>query len=239
MICIITDGACSGNPGPGGWAAIIISDGETEEFGGHEPRTTNNRMEMQGAIEGLRRVPADAAVHIVSDSSYLVKGMTQWLRAWKRRGWVTATGAPVLNRDLWEELDALAGSRVAWEQVKGHAGHPENERADVIAQSYSRGQAPPAPGAAAPPAPRAPATPRPREAKPAGGSAAPPSAASLPPHPGGATYLSLTGGQLRRHATWPECQQTVHGVSGARFKKCKTPAEEAATLRSWGVKPVE
>ncbi|HHX42149.1 MAG TPA: ribonuclease HI, partial [Armatimonadetes bacterium] len=155
MIRIITDGACSGNPGPGGWAAIIIRDGEVEELGGYEPQTTNNRMEMRAAIEGLRRVPADAPVHIVSDSTYLIKGMTQWLRAWKARGWVTAAGTPVLNQDLWEELDRLVGTRVTWELVKGHSGHPENERADTIAQAFSQGKTPPAhcPPPAAAPAP--------------------------------------------------------------------------------------
>jgi len=233
MIRIITDGACSGNPGPGGWAAIIIRDGEVEELGGYEPQTTNNRMEMRAAIEGLRRVPADAPVHIVSDSFYLIKGMTQWLRAWKARGWVTAAGTPVLNQDLWEELDRLAGTRVTWELVKGHAGHPENERADAIAQAYSQRRTPPPRGA------RPAATPDPVEARPRRASrpapAEPVSAASLPPHPGGVTYLSLAGGQLRRHATWEECRQVVHGASGARFKKCKSADEEAATLRSWRV----
>lgn len=234
MIRIITDGACSGNPGPGGWAAIIIRDGKTEELGGHEPRTTNNRMEMQGAIEGLRRVPADAPVHLVSDSSYLVKGMTQWLRAWKRRGWVTATGSPVLNRELWEELDRLAGNRVTWELVRGHAGHPENERADAIAQAHARRTTPSPAGATAPVAAKRTPASRPTARR---ASSPAPTSASLPPHPGGVTYLSLTGGQLRRHATWPECQRAVQGVSGARYKKCKTPAEEQATLHAWWVKP--
>lgn len=226
MIRIITDGACRGNPGPGGWAAIIIADGKVEEFGGHEPHTTNNRMEMQAAIEGLRRTPADAPVHIVTDSSYLMNGITQWISGWRRRGWKTATGEPVLNRELWEELDRLAGKRVTWERVRGHAGHPENERADTIAQSYSHGKTPP-PGnlnfantqAAAPAA--APAAKR--------------STTRASARPQGTTYLSLVGGELRRHTTWDACRARVSRARGARYKKCRSAEEEIATVEGWGL----
>ena len=143
MIRIITYGACRRNPGPGGWAALIIREGEgeqallVEEIGGHEPHTTNNRMELRAAIEGLRRLPPDTQVQIVADSQYLVRGMTEWLPRWKRRGWRTASGNPVENRDLWAELNRLAGDRVVWEHVRGHAGHPENERANALAQAYA------------------------------------------------------------------------------------------------------
>jgi ribonuclease HI len=138
---IVTDGACRGNPGPGGWAALIIGAGKTVELGGHEPHTTNNRMELRAAIEGLRHVPAAAQVRIVTDSSYVAEGAQRWIQGWRRRGWQTLEGKPVENRELWEQLDALAGDRVSWELVRGHAGHPQNERANAIAQRYA-GSAP-------------------------------------------------------------------------------------------------
>src|SRR5438874_1586543 len=138
MIVAYTDGACIGNPGPGGWAAIVVQDGKREEISGAAEDTTNNRMELAAVIEALRRVPAEAPVHVVTDSEYVMKGMTSWLAGWQRRGWRTAAGAPVLNRDLWETLAALVGSRVTWEWVRGHSGHPENERVDYLARQQAK-----------------------------------------------------------------------------------------------------
>lgn len=222
-IRVVTDGASSGNPGPGGWAALIIyEDGTLEELGGHEPNTTNNRMELRGAIEGLRRVPAGAPVQVVTDSTYLINGITRWIAAWRRRGWKKADGEPVSNRDLWQELETLHGPHVTWEHVRGHAGHPENERANTIAQAYAARRTPP-PAAALPP------------------TAGTPPAADLiariaAARPAGQTYLSLLGrAGLMRHRTWPECQARVHGVPGARYKKCRSVDEEIATVRAWGL----
>ena len=138
-VVIYTDGSCEGNPGPGGYAAIVEIDGETREVTGGDRQTTNNRMELTAVIEGLRLVDEPAVVRIVTDSQYVANGMKSWIHGWRRKGWKTSTGAPVKNKDLWETLDALASKhRVSWEWVKGHAGHPENERADTLAREAIR-----------------------------------------------------------------------------------------------------
>jgi ribonuclease HI len=124
------------NPGPGGWAAIIELNGAREEISGAAPASTNNIMEMTAAIEALRRLPPGTAVTVTTDSEYLVKGMTQWLPGWKRNRWRTSTKEAVKNQDLWQALDRLASERrVRWEWVAGHAGHPENERCDRLANA--------------------------------------------------------------------------------------------------------
>ena len=135
MIEIFTDGACSGNPGPGGWGAILRSgDTERELFGG-ELLTTNNRMEMMAVIEALRALKKPVAAKVHTDSQYVQKGISEWIHGWKRRGWKTAAKDPVKIEDLWRELDRLAAQHdIEWIWVKGHAGHPENERADVLAR---------------------------------------------------------------------------------------------------------
>ena len=135
MIEIFTDGACSGNPGPGGWGAILRK-GETEKelFGG-ELLTTNNRMEMMAVIEALRALKGPVQARVHTDSQYVQKGISEWIHGWKRRGWKTAGKQPVKNEDLWRELDRLAAQhKIEWIWVKGHAGHVENERADVLAR---------------------------------------------------------------------------------------------------------
>ena len=132
---IYTDGACSGNPGPGGWGAILKHDGKVRELYGADPATTNNRMELMAVIEALRALkrPVHARVH--TDSQYVQKGISEWIHGWKKRGWKTADKSPVKNEDLWRTLDDLArGHRVEWLWVKGHAGHPDNERADALAR---------------------------------------------------------------------------------------------------------
>ena len=135
IIEIFTDGACSGNPGPGGWGVLMRwRDHETELFGG-EPATTNNRMELMAAIQGIENVTRPARLRLVTDSVYVKDGITKWIHGWKRNGWKTAAKKPVKNEDLWRRLDAaLAGHDVDWQWVKGHAGHPENERADELAR---------------------------------------------------------------------------------------------------------
>ena len=131
---IFTDGACSGNPGPGGWGAILRYNSAEKELSG-EPATTNNRMEMMAAIMALEALKRPAAVDLHTDSTYLRDGITKWIHGWKRNGWKTAAKKPVKNVDLWQRLEqALERHDVAWHWVKGHAGHPENERADVLAR---------------------------------------------------------------------------------------------------------
>ena len=131
---IFSDGACKGNPGPGGWGAVLrFSDQEKEIFGG-EPQTTNNRMEMMAVIESLRQLKPASKVRVYTDSQYVQKGISEWLPGWKARRWRTAANQPVKNVDLWQRLDALAAQHdIQWLWVKGHAGHPENERADALA----------------------------------------------------------------------------------------------------------
>ncbi len=131
---IYTDGACKGNPGPGGWGALLkTGESEKELFGG-ESNTTNNRMELTAVIRALEALDRRCEVEVYTDSQYVQKGISEWMHDWKRRGWRTADRKPVKNLDLWQELDRLAGSHsIAWHWVRGHAGHPENERADALA----------------------------------------------------------------------------------------------------------
>ncbi|HUL93685.1 MAG TPA: ribonuclease HI [Burkholderiales bacterium] len=134
VVRIYADGACKGNPGPGGWGAILMEAGKEKELFGGESRTTNNRMELTAVIRALEALEHSSTVEVYTDSQYVQKGISEWLPAWKRRGWRTADKKPVKNVDLWQELERVAGKhRVTWHWVKGHAGHPENERADELA----------------------------------------------------------------------------------------------------------
>ena len=134
LVEIFTDGACSPNPGPGGWGAILRYGRHAREIHGSDPATTNNRMEMTAAIQGLESLTRPSSVHVYTDSQYLRQGITKWLAGWKRNGWVTTDKKPVKNADLWRRLDTAAEPHdVQWFWVKGHAGHPENERADALA----------------------------------------------------------------------------------------------------------
>jgi ribonuclease HI len=131
---IYTDGACKGNPGPGGWGALLRSGRHERELFGGEPSTTNNRMELTAVIRALEALKRPARVELYTDSEYVRKGITEWLATWKRRGWKTADRKPVKNEALWRELDGLARRhRIRWHWVKGHSGHPDNERADALA----------------------------------------------------------------------------------------------------------
>ncbi len=132
---IHTDGACLGNPGPGGWAALLRYKGHQRELSGGEPDTTNNRMELMGAIMALETLSEPCRVVLTTDSQYVRQGITQWIGNWVRRGWKTAGGDPVKNRDLWERLHtASLRHNIEWKWVKGHSGHPENERVDALAR---------------------------------------------------------------------------------------------------------
>ena len=230
-LLIYTDGACSGNPGPGGWGAIVFfPEGRVRELGRREPRTTNNRMELSAAIAALRCAEGlPGPVDLYTDSTYMISGITRWLRIWKRKGWTRVDGAETLNRDLWQELDRLVSGReaaISWHYVRGHKGHPANSRCDEIAVDFSRGKVPELYGGPLlgysvdlfPPEPEAlPATAgRPSGARKAG------------------WYLSLLDGKLEKHRTWPECQARVHGKP-ALFKKVTSSEEESTILRKWGL----
>lgn len=241
-IRIFTDGACSGNPGPGGWGAIVVTpDARVRELGGGQIQTTNNRMELLGAINALKAVANIAApVELFTDSTYVIHGITRWVHGWKRNGWSKSDGGSVLNRDLWEALHVLDVGRktsggVAWKYVRGHSGNPGNERADAISVAYAKGEwielydgtlaeyevdvtktdlATEATGAGA----------SAKEGRRAGGRGA-----SKP------VYLSLVDGVLQRHGTWKECEARVKGKPNARYRKATSPTEEAAILQGWGV----
>jgi len=143
---IYTDGACLGNPGPGGWAALLRSNGHEKELVGAASRTTNNRMEMRAAINALNALNRPCIVTIHTDSQYLRQGITQWVKNWQRNGWKTASKKPVKNKDLWQALlKAIEPHEVRWEWVKGHAGHEENERVDALASEAAHTRAKNAP----------------------------------------------------------------------------------------------
>ncbi|MEB3194421.1 MAG: ribonuclease H [Cyanobacteriota bacterium] len=189
VVLAACDGACSGNPGPGGWGALLkFEDGAVKEMGGYAPATTNNRMELTAALELMRALedlPRHPDLVILTDSRYLVDGLGKWIGGWKRKGWRTASGGPVLNRDLWEELDQARVAGVGLQHVRGHSGHPENDRCDAIAVAYSKGGSPTL--ASPEQAPKAP------KAAPAGKAAtaaeAPPESSLADPAPKGLVQL--------------------------------------------------
>ncbi|BAW97085.1 ribonuclease H [[Synechococcus] sp. NIES-970] len=144
--CIYTDGGCIHNPGPGGWGVVVqFTDGSVLEMGDRQPETTNNRMEMQAAIQALeyvRECDQQEPVRLLTDSKYVIDGITKWIKGWQKKGWKTAAGKPVLNQDLWQRLHQLNHPQISWCHVKGHSGEPGNERADAIANGFARGQKP-------------------------------------------------------------------------------------------------
>jgi ribonuclease HI len=235
---VFCDGAAKGNPGPGGWGVVIATaDGDVTELGGRAPHTTNNRMELTAAIEALSHIcDMPGAVDAYTDSTYVIKGIREWIHGWKRRGWTTIEGTPVLNRELWQQLDDLVTQRprgsLRWHYVRGHVGIPGNERVDAIADAFARGAS--VTLYAGPLSQYAlPIFDVPDDTSVPVRNGAPARAAS--PKGSAYSYLSLVDGQLMRHATWAECESRVKGRSGARFKKAMSAADEAAILATWGI----
>ncbi|MBX2987471.1 MAG: reverse transcriptase-like protein [Bdellovibrionaceae bacterium] len=244
FIAIYTDGACSGNPGPGGWGAIVLdSGGDVAEYGDGERGTTNNRMELSAALVALRKVaqrgqPAKQ-IMLFTDSTYLIRGITQWVWGWRNRGWTTAEGNEVQSRDLWEDLirvtteiqqNLITGGskKIEWNYVRGHKGVPGNERCDRIAVAFSQGNKPGLfrgklrdysidvlsfPELEGLP-----------EMK--------PKVEKQKAH----SYLSYVDGTVMRHADWASCERRVKGRSGAKFKKAMSAQEEPEILAAWGKK---
>lgn len=234
-VVVYTDGACSGNPGPGGWGTVILMpDLEVIELGGKENPSTNNRMEISAALRGLQAlVNIDRPIHLYTDSTYLIRGITQWIWGWRKKGWKTAEGKDVSNRELWEELSRVIaarkpGCRVEWKWVRGHTGHAGNERCDEIAVAYSHHRTPnlyrgdlkdyglplldfPDTEAGLP------------EMKPKAEKKA------------AFSYLSYVDGQAMRHKDWSSCERRTKGRSGAKFKKATSTDDEISVLKSWGV----
>lgn len=233
---IYTDGACSGNPGPGGWGAIIAlhPSAQVVELGGSGQSTTNNRMEIQAIIAAMHEISSHKGVKTVvvyTDSTYAVRGINEWIHGWRRNGWQTAQGKPVENQDLWRSFDqavaaAKQGRQIEWQIVPGHAGIAGNERADTIAVAFSQG------------------TPIDLYRGPAAKyttDLTPPSSLELSKAkkkkkraPKQGYYLSLVGGTIHRDSSWKECEARVKGVTGAKFKKVANEAEEKEMLKKWG-----
>jgi ribonuclease HI len=233
-LVIYTDGACSGNPGPGGWAAILAyPEGKVWELGGGMRSVTNNQMELLAVIEALKEAQDfEGPVAILTDSTYVIRGITQWVWGWRKREWKTAEGKDVANVDLWKTLVRLVSARKPkpeWHYVRGHQGHPGNERVDEIAVAYTHGRSVslfhgpllkyPIAVHDIPENTELPEM-RPKEEKKAAHS-----------------YLSLVNGKLERHPDWKSCEARVKGRSGAKFKKTASAENEAEVLAEWGFTP--
>jgi ribonuclease HI len=237
-ILVFSDGACSGNPGPGGWGAIISTpEGEVTELGAADRATTNNRMELSGAIAALRHLQSTRGeIHFYTDSTYVIRGITQWIWGWMKNGWKNGDGNEVLNRDLWSELFRYVSERsskeknlgkVSWHYSRGHVGTPGNERCDEIAVAFSKQKwvdlysgtllKYAVPIFDLPEDSSLPEM-RPREEKKAAYS-----------------YLSYLNGEVYRHSDWASCERRVKGRSGAKFKKAMSQADELQILQAWGL----
>jgi ribonuclease HI len=233
---IFADGASSGNPGPGGWGAVIAwPDGQVAELGGSDPQTTNNRMELMATLRALGRIQGySGEVTIYTDSVYVIRGITQWIWGWRKKGWKTAEGNDVINQDLWKALSAELAKqkekiKVEWKHVRGHSGVPGNERVDEIAVGFSKGRPPklysgPLLGYSVPiyDLPKDAPLPEPRQ---------------ITKKASAYSYVSLVGTLPMRHSDWKSCESRVKGQSGARFKRAETAEDEAEILRSWGYGP--
>lgn len=234
---LFTDGSSLGNPGPGGWGAVLVLTGaRVIEMGAYEKHTTNNRMELLALIEGLKRLEKESGdLTIFTDSKYVHKGATEWVHGWQKRDWVTTAKTPVENRDLWEELLPLLHDRrkfgkISWTHVPGHSGISGNERCDMIATGYAKGE----------------------EVELFEGDlgdyaidilnididtdmAEARSLARAHSRAKAYSYLSLVNGKAMRHLTWAECEKRVKGKAGVKYKKALSPADEKEILKNWGV----
>lgn len=223
---IFTDGAARGNPGPGGWGAILVSDDMVVELGGREDNTTNNRMELLAAISGLEKTADEKNIIIYTDSAYVLSGATRWIISWQKNKWQTSQKKDVLNRDLWERLLlASRGKKIDWRLLSGHAGIAPNERCDVIATSLA-------------------------DKKPIvlyfgargryGVSLVVPERNQMPVKKPSRiyaySYVSLVGGIVTVHKTWEDCREHVLGVSGAKYKKVRSPEEEMEIIKEFSEK---
>lgn len=232
---IFADGSSIGNPGPGGWGVVMVRGKKVLELGGGEKRTTNNKMELTAAIEALRVVNklqvTSNKLTIHTDSSYVINGITKWIRGWEKNKWIGTNKKEILNKDLWKKLGKLAKSKkIEWKHVRGHVGIAGNERADFLAtmcakeQKWKKEKFFDGPIKLYPfnvlniKASRERVTAKKRLS----GRAY--------------SYLSLVGGVLVKHKTWPECEKRVKGVSGAKFKKALSAEDEEKIVREWGIK---
>lgn len=237
-ITVFADGSCLGNPGAGGWGAIVSDGDDVIELGGRETDTTNNRMELTAVISALRAIKnKHGEITLHTDSRYVISGVTRWLSKWEKSGWVTGNKTPVKNRELWEELSSLicmheTYGKISWKHVGGHVGISGNERADKIASSFAEGK---------------------QDIELYHGALsrymhnlknisentekrARRSESKTRKNIKAYSYLSFVGGVLKRHATWGECERRVKGIPGAKFKKAVSREDEKDIMIAWGVK---
>lgn len=232
-VLIYTDGSSLGNPGPGGWGAIVAAYDRVEELGGFEQRTTNNRMELAAVREALGRAArmSDGIIIIRTDSAYVLQGATMWGKGWKRRGWKTLDGKDVLNRDLWEpffEFYEPIAARVRWEKVGGHISIPGNERADTIATTFAAGEKPALyAGARAAYGIDLDTVVHDDEAKQKRSDSKAHAKAKA------YSYVSLVGNEISIHKTWDSCKTRVEGQRGAKYRKATSEADEAAIIEEF------
>ncbi|MDO8482834.1 MAG: ribonuclease HI [bacterium] len=232
-IIIFTDGSSRGNPGPGGFGAIVIADGKVTELGGREEHTTNNRMEMMAAISALtylKTLNLNLSTLVYSDSSYVINGITKWVFGWRKNNWITSTKSPVENRDLWEKLfEVTQGKKIEWRQVGGHVGVAGNERCDEIATAFADGS-------------------KPElysgvlenyridnilDIKEDTSAASIKSSSKSHSKAKAYSYVSLVDGKIMIHKTWTECEARVKGKP-AKFKKALSEQDEREIIASWG-----
>ncbi|MDO8572863.1 MAG: ribonuclease HI [bacterium] len=236
IITIFTDGSSLGNPGPGGWGAIIAEGENVLELGGNEKHTTNNRMELTGAISAIEAVKNKKEnITLHTDSRYVIHGITQWVTEWKKRDWMTKAKKPVENRDLWEKLSHLVDTRaklgnISWEHVGGHVGIAGNERADKIATSYAKGEK-----LELYHGPFANYEHDIKNTTASGKKTRTRSASRARSRVKAYSYLSLVNGVLKKHITWEECEKRVKGVRGVKFKKAISKEDEKKIRAEWGV----
>ncbi len=225
---IFTDGAARGNPGPGGWGAIVLTSDTVAELGGREAHTTNNRMELLAIISALEAFPVEYEMTIYTDSAYVVNGITRWVNGWQANKWKTSKKEDVLNKDLWERLvEAVAHKVISWKIVKGHSGVAGNERCDVIATGFADENPPVLYHGS-----------RARYGVDVSSvvstklGAKKSAEAKAKSKTKAYSYVSLVDGEIRVHKTWEECKARVHGVN-ARFKKSVSPADEEEIIREF------
>lgn len=239
-VTIYTDGSSRGNPGPGGWGAIVATHDTVVELGGGDAHTTNNKMELSAAIESLEYVRDLGNAYTINmhvDSQYVINGITKWVAGWVRNGWMNSKKEEVLNRDLWEPLAQavadlqMSGCKILWNYVPGHAGVEGNDRVDMIATMFADGETPElfhgeravyrVDLVAHAGDPKLLAQKKTKSKSNSGIKAY--------------SYLSLVNGKLEKHATWAECEKRVKGVKGTKFKKSVSAADENEIIRSWGM----
>ena len=229
---LYTDGACSGNPGPGGWGFVLYNFKSKKifELGGAALGTTNNRMEMLAIIEGLKlaRDQKISSILVLTDSTYVIRGFTQWRHGWKKRGWTNSEGQPVLNQDLWKNLEQAANQlKIEWRYVRGHQGTPGNERVDEIAVAFSKNQHMELEYDLSPTHYHFNILDIP-DGEPI------PEMKSKKTESRQSFYVSLVNGVLSRHTDWGSCERTVKGQSKAQFKKVSSEEEFQEVIKKWG-----